>query len=95
MHGDLSEVTPELLAAVKHFRAELLAAMGMQEDTAPQVEEAIIPQEAIKVPAWAEIVVADKDGSTGGRMRGPVHMWCWVGGKQWYYVASHPIPRAS
>jgi hypothetical protein len=44
------------------------------------------------VPPDAVIVVADTDGNTDARRKGPVHTWTWIGAERWYYAAEFPVP---
>lgn len=97
IHGDKKEVTPELLAAMNHFRRELLEAAGITEATTPEPDPVQPKKEkaAPVVPNDAVIAVMDKDGYTDKAMRSKPYMWCWIGGETWYYVDEFPIPKRS
>ena len=43
------------------------------------------------VPPGAVIVVADAKGYTDSAMRGPVHMWTWIGADWWWYAEKFPV----
>ena len=100
--GNPKEVTPELLAALKFFRGEILEAQGIKEDVeeTPKEEPPPEPPPAKKqpiVPDGATIVVADKDARTDQEMITAPYMWCWFLGEQcsdtWYYIADYPVPK--
>lgn len=100
--GNRKEVTPELLAALKHFRGEILEARGIKEveEEKPKEEPKPDPPPPKKqpiVPDGATIVVADKDAYTDKEMRSQPYMWCWFLGEQcsdtWYYIADYPVPK--
>lgn len=92
LHGDEREATPELIAAMKHFRKEIISDLGLEETENEPTE----PGESVEqplVPPGAVIVVADKDGYTDKNMRSEASMWSWTGSKKWHYVRDFPIPK--
>lgn len=96
LFGDRKEVTPELIAALKHFRTEILEASGIVEETTPlpvaEQEEPPAKQQP-NVPPGATIVIADADAYTDKAMRGPAYMWTFLGADRWWYVKDYPIPK--
>lgn len=94
--GNRKEVTPELLAALKHFRGEILEARGIKEVEEEKPKEE--PKEEMKIqgpiiPPNAIIVTMDKDAYIDKAMRGPATMWTFEGAETWWYVKDHPIPK--
>jgi hypothetical protein len=92
LHGDPREATPELITAMKFFRKEIIADLGLEETALRIVENEDDELEQPTVPDDAVIVVADKDGYTDKNMRSEPYMWCWIGSTKWYYVRDFPIP---
>lgn len=93
--GDKKEVTPELIAALKHFRGEILEANGITEVEEKPKEEPEQPEpkkNAPAVPPNAIVVTMDKDAYIDKAMRGPATMWTYEGASTWWYVKDFPIP---
>lgn len=94
LHGNPDEATPELIAAMKHFRAEILEALSITENTPPPPDEESEDEKiAPEVPDGAVIVVSDASGYTDRNMKGQPYMWCWIDGPAWYYVKNFPVPK--
>lgn len=88
----------EAVALSKLFRREPFRSKVIQEKmngvAAVPSTESVQEDEIDKppVPDNAIIVRADKDGYMDKAMRGPVHMWTWVGATVWYAASIYPVP---
>lgn len=98
LRGKPSEVTPELITAMKHFRIEILEAHGINEEII--VEEPEPEKPNIYVPPGATIIVADEQAYQDKAMNGPPYTWTYIDNRPgaacaptWWYVSDYAVPE--